>query len=246
MSRFDCQASSEWLQYFSFIREEAEDEDDRRAALELVAATIALCGDWISPLAVSLRVESCDPSSYYFEDAAHPPARPAWFLRRAEMDKRVVIGESWAGSVEKRVDVIDGAELATFTEEALSQPAPQAHLQVTLAELAIRATEIVLPDGVELALSYGGEPIEPVLIRDGQRLLAQGPDGGAIGPPARLRAYNHHGTTSLELELFWDFWQKHPAGRIQLRAAIDRVLGRQRGWKLEQGDGAAVGLSLRF
>ena len=120
--------------------------------------------------------------------------------------------------------------------EALKQPPPGDHLEVTLAELMIQATAVVVPLGVEVALRYSRGPIKPLLVTDGQKTLALGPDYGPIGPPARVRASNEHGITRLSLFLFWDLWFLHPAGRAQLRAAIERVLSRGRGWRLEQGE----------
>jgi hypothetical protein len=236
MSRFESYASDESLQHFYFAREPTAEESDRAAALELVAATSALMSDWIAPLAVSVRVESCDPSHYYFEDDDHPPARPHWFLRRHELDPRLFITEVWIDSEERRVAAIGGAELLSLVQEALAQPPPLEHLEVTLAEVVVKATEVALPEGIELALTYGGGPLKPVLVFDGKRWLALGPDHGPVGPPARLRASNIHGRTTIGLELCWDFWREHPAGRAQARAAIERVLARGRGWQLEMGE----------
>ncbi len=236
MSRFESYASEESLQHFFLGREQTEEESERAAALELVAATAVLMGDWISPLTVSARVESCDPSHYYFEDLDHPPAQAAWFLRRHELDPRLFITEVWVDSQERRVATIDAGNLSSLVEEALAQPPPLEHLEVTLAEIAVKATEVALPQGMTLALRDYRGPLNPVLIFNGESWLALGPDQGRVSPPARLRAYNQHGRTTISLELCWDFWREHAAGRAQLRAALERVLERGRGWKLEQGE----------
>ena len=53
--------------------------------------------------------------------------------------------------------------------------------------------------------------------------------------PSRVET-TKYGSMRISLELCWDFWREHPAGRAQLRAALERVLERGRGWKLEQGE----------
>ena len=95
MERFESYASDESLRYVSLVREEEEDETDQMAALELVVSTAALCGDWILPLTVNVRVESCEPANFYIEDSEHPPALQAWFLRLRELDERVHISPIW-------------------------------------------------------------------------------------------------------------------------------------------------------
>lgn len=232
MPRFESYASDHALQYFSFAREQEEDESEQASAQELVKAAVALMGDWIFPLTVDLRVETCDPSNYYFEDSEHPPRYAAWFLRRHQLDERLFISEMWEEAQERRVDFIGEEEIGALVEEALSQAPPLESLEVTLAELAVRSAAISLPLDVELALAYGGGPLKPVLVRDGDHQLAMGPDHGPVGPPVRLRAHNAHGHTRLQLELHWDFWREHPAGIAQARAAVERVLARGRGWQL--------------
>lgn len=234
--RIEAYASDESLQFFSFVREEAEDETDRAAALELVSAAVALCDDWIFPLTASVRVESCAPANHYFDDLEHPPARPAWFLRQHGLDERLYISPAWIDSQERCFDVIGGEEILAVVHEALAQPPPAEHLEVTLAELLIDATAVVMPQGADIALRYYRGPLQPLLLRDGEKLLALGPDHGPVGPPASLRASNEHGRTSLSLTLFWDLWTHHPDARAQARAALERVLSRGRGWRLEQGE----------
>jgi hypothetical protein len=236
MERFESYASDESLHYIALVREEPEQETDQMAALELVAATAALCGDWIAPLTANVRVESCDPANFYIEDSDHPPAFEAWFLRRRVLDERLHISPIWNNSQERHAEVIGEAEMLEVVREAIEQPPPADHLEVTLAELLIQATAVALPQGVELALRYSRGPIDPLLVNDGQKTFALGPEYGPIGPPARLRASNEHGITNLSLSLLWDLWILHPAGRAQVRAAVERVLSRGRGWRLEQGE----------
>jgi hypothetical protein len=238
MSLIESYASDESFQYISLIRQvDEEDESCRDAALELVAATSALCGDWISPLAVSLRVEVRNPEDFYFVDEKHPPARPAWFLRLREWDKRLSLSPDWIAPEERRADAIGSAELLAFVEEALDQRPAAMPREVALPELTVNALAITLPEGVELEPRYMGMPVHPVLKRDGQRSRALGPKNGvAGGMPARLRASNSNGLSRLGISLCWDFWSVHPAGRAQVRAALDRVLGRGQGWQLEEGE----------
>lgn len=234
MPRFEVYASDHALQYFSFSREKEEGESERDAALELVRATVALMGDWIAPLTVDVRVESCDPSNYYSEDSDHPPQRAAWFLRRHQVDERLFISEMWVDVEERRVDVIGEVEILELVGESLAQSPPREGVEVTLAELAVRSAAIVLPPNIDLALTYGGGSLTPVLVGDGGRQLAIGPDSGPVGPPVRVHAYNSHGETSLQIELHWDLWRAHPAGIAQARAAVERVLARGRGWHLKK------------
>jgi hypothetical protein len=233
----ETQASDEWVQYFVLVRQEGEGESRHSAALEQVAALSALCGDWISPLAVSLRVESREPEDYYFADEAHPPARRFWFLRQREWDERVSLRPYWNNPEERLVEAIGPAELSAFVREALAQPPPMASLKLALPELSVTALGISLPEGVELEPRYNGRPIRPALIRDGHRSLVLGPTSGvAAAMPARLSMNDQYGAARISLELCWDLWREHPASRAQLRGALERVLSRGRGWQLERGE----------
>jgi hypothetical protein len=236
MSRIASYASDQALQTFVLSRDEAEGEDDRGAARELIAATSALCDGWISPLAVSLLVESCDPTNFYLVDHDTPPASPSWFLRQRELDARLFVSPDYERPQERQVDAIGAAELLATAEEALDQPSPASHLEVALSVLSVNALAVALPEGIELALHYPGGPLQPVLVGDGNRQLALGPDYGPVGPPARLQASNAHGVTRITLELYWDFWIEHVDGRAQTQAAIARVLARGRDWQLVQGE----------
>jgi hypothetical protein len=234
--RIEVYASDESLQFFYLAREQAEDETDRAAAIELIDATVGLCGDWILPLTASVRVESCAPANYYFDDLDSPPSRPSWFLRRRELDEQLYIVPAWINPQERRVETIGSQEIMSIVQEALAQPSPSDHLEVAFAELQINATAVVVPEGAEIALRYYRGPLQPLLRKDKERVIALGPDHGPVGPPAQLRASNQHGITHLELSLFWDLWKDHPAGQAQVRAAIERVLDRGRGWRLDKGE----------
>lgn len=236
MRKVDVYTSSESLLWFVLRREGKEGDTERDDALELVRAMNTFCEDWISPLTAAVRVESCDPSNYYLEDSSTPPARPAWFLRRNELDARLYVGPVWIDSQERQVARVGATELLELVEESLSQPAPTPHLEVALAEVVVDAAEIAVPQGIELSLQYGGRPIESVQVRDGERWLASGPTWGPAGPPVHLRASNIHGATKIVVEFFWDFWREHPEGLAQVRAAIDRVLGRGRDWQITEGN----------
>ncbi len=228
-------ASDQALQIFVLQREESEDEDDRAASLELVASLSALCDGWISPLAISLLVESCDPANFYTVDFDSPAGKEAWFLRQRDLDARLFISPNYEHANKLQVDGIGAAELRAFVEEALAQPPPAENLVVTLASLSTDAVAVALPDGVELALRYPGGPLSPIVVQDGPRLRVLGPDYGPIAAPLSLRASNQHGLTELTLELCWDFWIEQPIGRAQVRAALERVLARG-SWQLEHGE----------
>jgi hypothetical protein len=235
MYRLDCYASDQALQTFTLSRDEAEDEDDRGAALELVGALGALCAGWIEPQAASLLVESCDPTSFYLVDHEAPPAQPAWFLRRRQLDPRLFVSPEHEAPREVLVEQIGAAALRAFVEQALAQPAAAPERVVALASLSVDAVAVTLPDDVELALRYPGGPLSAIVTREGSHLRVLGPDAGPVAAPLRLRASNQHGLVRLTLELCWDFWIEQPIGRAQVRAALERVLSRG-GWRLEHGE----------
>lgn len=228
-------AEDDWMKSFSFIREEPDGESCRDTALDLTAAVSALCHGWFTPLAVSLRIETRNPEDYYFSDGENPPPNPYWFLRLHEWDPRISLSPDWIDPQERRVSAIGDSELRAFTEEALAQRLPVEPRELALPELTVNALEISLPDGIELEPQYRGIPVRPLMVRDGQRSLILGPKfATAGGMPARLRATNGHGTSRLSLEVLWDFWTVHPAGRAQVQAAMERVLARGNGWQLEK------------
>lgn len=235
MYRLNCYASDQALRTFTLARDEAEGEDDRGAALELVGALSALCEGWIEPQAASLLVESCDPSSFYAVDHGAEPEQPAWFLRRRQLEPRLFVSPAHEAAREVQVEQIGAAELRAFVEQALAQPAAAADRVVSLASLSVDAVAVTLPEDVELALHYPGGPLSALAVRDGAQLRVLGPDAGPVAAPVRLRAANHHGVVRLTLELYWDFWIEQPIGRAQVRAALERVLGRG-GWAFEHGE----------
>jgi hypothetical protein len=243
MTRIETYASDEWVHSLSLVREDGDGECCRDTSLELVQATLALCRDWISPLAVSLRMESRDPNEHYFVDDAHPPAHRFWFLRQRNLDENVLPRPDWVNPEVRIVESIAPAELLAFVEEALNQSPSIESREIALPELSVNALGISLPEGVELEPLYDGRPVHPVVIHDGMRATVLGPKFGVVGAtPARLRALSsQYGTASIKLELCWDFWTKHPAGREQLRNALERVLSRGRGWQLESGEMPRLG-----
>ncbi len=235
MSEVESRASDEALLWFALQRDQAEGETARGVADELVEALAALLGDWISPLTVGVRVESRDPANDDLEDDGNPPERAAWFLRRRQLDGRLLIQPSWIDSQERQAESIGASEISLLIVESLAQTPPLGGLEVALAELEIAAVEITLPEGIELRLVADRKEICPILIRRGTHWLAQGPDYNFVGPPVALRASNRYGTTKIVVEFFWDLWRNHPAGLAQVRAAIQRVFARERGWQLREG-----------
>ncbi len=230
-------ASDESIQDFVLARRQDEGESGHRAALEQVEAMLALCGDWLSPLAISLRVENREPDDYYFADDAHPPRRQFWLLRQRAWDERLSLRSYWQNPEERLVEAVGSAQLFACVEEALAQPPSEGSLKIAMPELSVTAVSIALPEGVELDPRYNGRPVHPVSIEDGRRVAVLGPtSGAAAGMPVRLNLTDQYGTSRIALELCWDFWTKHPAGIAQLRSALDRVSARGRGWQLERGE----------
>jgi hypothetical protein len=236
MNKVDSRASDESVLWVTLQRDQAEGQSIHAAVAELVEAIAAFLGDWISPLVVGVRVESCDPANYYLPDDDNPPERPAWCLRRRLLDERLLIQAPWIDSQERQADSIGAPELSSLVDEALAQPAPLPDREVTLVELLIPAVEVALPEGIELKLVADRTAISPVLIQHGTRRLAQGPDNNLIGPPVAIRASNHYGSAKIVIELFWDFWLEHPAGLAQVHAAVARVLARGHGWVVTEGN----------
>lgn len=236
MARVETYVSDEALLWFALAREQSEDASERDMAIELAVAISAFFADWISPLTVSVRVESCDPNRYYFEDSKHPPAQEAWFLRRRDLDSRLFIRHSWNNAREQIVGKIEAADLLGVVKEALSQPPPLPNLEVALAEVIVKASSVLLPEDVELVCNDGYKQVEPIFVREGKRLAAQGPDYNFYGAPVALRASNLHGRTEIVVQFCWDFWLKHPAGLAQVHEAVARVLGRGQGWQLSEGN----------
>jgi hypothetical protein len=235
--RIETYASDEWIQTCTLVREtDEEDESCRAAALEIAAATSSLCGDWLLPLAVHVRVESRNPEDYYFADDEHPPAFSHWSLRPTVWDERLHYSPFWIDSQERRVASIGATALLAFVEEAVGQPPQVVPREIALAELSISALGVALPEGLELEPLYRRIPVVPIIEIHERRSLVIGPKSlTAGGLPMSLRATNKYGSMRLNLELLWDFWIEHPAGQAQVRAAIDRVLARGRGWQVEKG-----------
>ncbi len=236
--RIETYASDDWVLSFSIAREHAEGERCRETSLELVAATLSLCDDWISPLALSLRMESRDPSEEYSTDDSHPPTHRSWFLRQRILDENLQPRPDWIDPEIREVESVGTAELLAFVEEALSQNPPLESLEVALSELNVKAFSVSLPDGIELEPLYAGRPAHPVVVYAGSRTTVLGPKFASVGAtPLRLWALSsQYGTSSIRMELCWDFWTKHPAGIAQLRRALEHVYARGRGWRLERGE----------
>lgn len=236
MMEVESRASDESILWFALQQDQTERQTARAVTDELIEAIAAFLGQWISPLTVGLRVECRDPGNYDLEDDRHPPSRATWFLRRRQLDERLLIQPSWSDSQELQVDLIGSAEVSSLIEAAFAQSPPLENLEIALAELEIAAVEVALPEGLELKLLAGDKQVVPVLRQSGARCLAQGPDYNFVGPPVSLRASNRYGSTRIVVEFFWDFWLKHAEGLAQVHASIERVLARGRGWKVTEGN----------
>lgn len=235
--RIETYASDDWVLSFSLAREHAEGEHCRETSLELLNAMLSLCEKWIAPLAVNLRMESRDPDDDFSTVDAHPPIHGSWFLRQRMLDENLQPRATWSNPEVRVVESVDASTLSAFVEEALHQRAPLESLEVALSEVSVDAFAVSLPDGVDLEPLYNGTPARPVVVRTGSQSTVLGPKFAGVGAtPLRLRAINYqYGTSSIKMELCWDFWTKHPAGIAQLRSAIERVSARGRGWQLERG-----------
>lgn len=236
--QLETYASDEWVEFFLLARAHDDGESCQSSSLELIEAILLLCEEWIVPLGVGLRLESRDPQQACSTDDENPPARRFWLLRQREWDERIALRRYGADLEERTVESIGAAELRLFVAESLGSRSPVEGQEVAVAELVLSALRVGLPEGIVLAPLYDGRPARPVVVGDGRRSWILSPkSGGVATSPLRLRGgTSQYEESSIELEICWDFWTKHPAGIAQLRGAFDRVFARGRGWKLERGE----------
>lgn len=235
--QIETYASDEWVEFFLLVRAHDDGDSCQSSSLELVEAILLLCEEWIVPLGVGLRLESRDRQQAGATDDEHPPARRFWFLRQREWDERIALRRYAADGAEREVESIGAAELRAFVAEALGSSSPMEGQEVAVAELSLSALRVGLPEGIMLAPLYDGRPARPVVVGDSRRSSILSPkSGGVATSPLRLRGgTSQYEESSIELEICWDFWTKHPAGIAQLRRALDRVFARGRGWQLDRG-----------
>lgn len=222
----EVRASDQPLASLQLTREERDDEDDRGAVSELVAATEAFAQGWIEPLAAGLLVECLEPARY--DQRVGDPARRSWFTRARSLDARLWLSPGYSDAIEYPNARDDRAELAGMVQAAYD--APCARGVASFAEITWTVVRVRLPVD-EVDLRFGGRPVSTLLERADATTWALGPLASSpIGPPLGVRLVNQHGATRLELDIYWDLWLAGGAGRTSLERAIDRVVARNRGW----------------
>jgi hypothetical protein len=228
----DTYASDKPLWHLRLKRFEADDESDRDATEELLAAVDDLTSGWLVPLAIGLSVECCDPANYYTPSAAPPPGRH-WFLRVPDLPASLSITTGYSDPVVDTAPRLDGATVARWVAGALDQHCPIAEHLVVFDELTWTAVRVRVPVAGSIRVTFPGGVAPSQLDTVAGVSWALGPMVGPVGAPACLRAVNEHGVTSIDLALFWDLWIDHPAGRALVDAGGARVLARGRGWQME-------------
>ncbi len=234
MARVSTLAWDDWIHTISLTRDvDEEDEHCRDTTLKMVEAISALCRDWLSPLAVSMRFEARNPEDYYFPDSEHPPAEPSWLLRVREWDEQIDLRHHLRDPQERTVEVLGAAELLDCVTEATEQPLLPPR-QIMMCECSVPALAVTLPEPIELEPRYVDSLVRVVSARRAdRRWVIAGPRGPwAATLPLAVESSNSHGTSHVSLVIFWDFWLRHEAGRAQVRGAVERVLALGRGWKL--------------
>lgn len=220
-------ASDQSLLHVALERGNMEHEDDRAGIAELLSAVEELTDRWLHPLGVGFQIVYCDPARY-FEEIGRP-AVPHHFLRARAVPDEVHVREAFTSSIVEELPEVDAAAVRRAIAQALEQSGPHGSV-TTLAELKWTAVCALTPTVAPIALEVTGRPVSTVSeIIDGQRWYC-GPTSGTAGPPARIRAINDHFATRIQLDVFWDLWIGHAAGRALLDAGISRVLARG-GWE---------------
>jgi hypothetical protein len=219
-------ASDQFLLHVTLERDNAKNEDDRAGTAELLTALEALTEGWLKPLGVGFQLVHCDPARY-FEEVGQP-AHPHHFLRSRAALGEVRVWEAFADSVVEDVPEVDHAVVRRSVLRALDQAAPPGAV-TALAELQWTAVRALSPVAEPIALVVAGRPVSTVSKLIDGRVWYLGPTLGTAGPPARIRAVNDHFATRIQLEVCWDLWIGHAAGRALLDAGISRVLARA-GW----------------
>lgn len=221
----DVYASDQPLATLRLERELELDETERDAIRELLDAVDDLTRDWLVPLAVGALVECCDPSRYY--EPIGEPARPSWFTRADGVDARVAIRHAYSNATEYPARA-DRADVRGMVDRALAQVCDEGEL--SFAEMTWTAVRIAMPVPA-IRVRYAGGSVNTVIHDgDGGRWILGPVLHELVGPPARLRAVNEHGSLTIDLHLYWDLWTDVPAGRATVEGAAARVEARGRGW----------------
>ncbi len=209
-------------------RFEADDEDDAGATAELLAAADDLARGWLLPLGIGLRIDCLERENFMQASPTVRPAKPHWFLRRAELPADVHVQAPFTDSQTQLEPQLDAQTIARWVKEATVQPCADARHVTALGEMRWTIIRARLPVPGDL-VTMDGPHVVPSRIEtiDGAR-WATAPIDGPQQPPLLLRAVNDHGVTSIWLETYWSAWVDHPA---LVGDAVERVLARGRGWE---------------
>jgi hypothetical protein len=226
-------ASEHELASTALYRVEADDDDDRSATRELLAAVDDLARGWLVPLGIALSIDCCDPSAFDQASATIRPPRPHWFLRVPDLPTGVVEDPAYRNPVIETAPQLDAVTIERWIERAVAQRCPSEGHFAAFGEMTWTMLRARVPQVGEAKVTDGHGLIPSVFDSIDGELWAYGPALGNIRSPAWLRAANYHGDTKIHLRLFWDVHATWPAGRALVDAGVARVLARGRGWQTE-------------
>jgi hypothetical protein len=207
----------------------ADDDDDRTATRELLAAVDDLARDWLVPLGIGLSVDCCDPSNFDEASATLRPPQPHWFLRVPDLPAGVDVRTAYRDPVIETAPQLDAVTIERWIERAVEQRCPSEGHFTAFGEMTWTMLRARMPHVGVAELTDGHRLLPSVFGSIGGELWAYGPAGGNLPYPAWLRAENSHGLTEIHLELYWDVHATRPAGRALVDAGVARVLARGRG-----------------
>lgn len=232
MALIETYASEHALHTIQLKRIDPDDEIDRDATNELLAAVSDLANGWLVPLGIGLVVDCCDPQNFLETTASVSPPNPHWFLRVPSLDPRLSISTGYSDPIEEVSSQLDAATVAGWVDRALDQKCSLDGHLVAFTEMTWTIVRLLIPVQQQIGVRYAGGSVTSVIetIEDDQWAL--GPVLGPVGPPARLRAVNDHGSLRIHLSLLWDLWIDRPEGRALVERGVSRVLNRG-GWRLE-------------
>lgn len=205
-----------------------DDESDRDATFELLAAIDDLTRHWLVPLGVGARIECFDFAAF---EGRRAPA-PHHFLRAASLHPELYVDIGYTAARETIVPALDPTTRRNWVEAALEQTC-EAGREVALSEVVWTIVRARVPARPEVYYP-GGEVASIIEEHDGALWALGRRTPSPVGPPARVRAVNTHGGLELRLDVYWDAWTVHPEGRALVERGVERVLARGRGWTRRQ------------
>lgn len=211
--------------------EPAEEDGEPVIAAEAVAALFSFANSWLEPLATELRVGCYDPE-IFTEGTALPP-QPFHLLVREPMPSDVEIGP-WYRSLESHVPSLTSASVQSWVNRARAQSCGEnARLEISLRELGVRASSVLLPvgweDDVLFLECYAGTVRIPIERRGGTAWIPAPPKRYGLDQPVTLSISNYDGWVAFDIDVYWSPWvEELDRPESPLTMAIARLAAR--GW----------------